>query len=309
MSLLGKLIYNFYHKPKSELKKIAQQGGIINSLEIEKCRKEMVSASNIFKVIKSLTDDSPVLHFLTGQKYWYQTAFCAYSLTQNCEDPIKFIFHDDGTFDQTLKNKAEEQFQGSVVRSIEEIMDTLSTQLPESKYPYLHFKRKVYPHIRKLTDIHTGSKGWKLLLDSDMLFFNYPGEMMEWLKAPQNPFFIQDALNSYHYSFNLMEELSGNKIHEKLNVGLIGLKSELIDWDKLEFWTKTLEEREGTSYYLEQALSAMLVAGQTLSLGNREDYIVLPTKDNILNKTGILHHYVAESKEWYFKEAWKNIIN
>jgi hypothetical protein len=89
-------------------------------------------------------------------------------------------------------------------------------------------------------------------------------------------------------------------------VGAIGLKSEAINWNKLENWVKTLEEQEGTSYYLEQALSAMLIGKIDATVLKTGDYIVNPSADQIKNKTGILHHYVDLSKEGYFKHAWKH---
>jgi len=121
-------------------------------------------------------------------------------------------------------------------------------------------------------------------------------------------FFLYDPVYSYHYSAQLMEQLTGNSIIPNLNVGAVGLKSELIDWDKLELWIGLLEEEQGTSYLLEQALSAMLASGSDTIMAPREDYVVMPGKTEIKNPSAILHHYVAESKEWYYKKAWQAVI-
>ncbi|WP_432329164.1 hypothetical protein ACRQ5D_13040 [Mucilaginibacter sp. P25] len=117
-----------------------------------------------------------------------------------------------------------------------------------------------------------------------------------------------DCTEAYGYSRQLMEQLAGAPVKPLLNVGAIGLKSEAIDWDKLENWVKTLEEQEGTSYYLEQALSAMMIADTDAAVLKAGDYIVNPGPDQIKNKTGILHHYVDLSKEGYFKQAWKHFL-
>ena len=45
-------------------------------------------------------------------------------------------------------------------------------------------------------------------------------------------------------------------------VGLCGLRSDTLDWAELEAWTAELQALEKTSYYLEQALVAMLAARQ-----------------------------------------------
>ncbi len=305
--MLGKLAYQIFFKPLSEWKAIQKKGGFKNAQLIEANRKEMEMAANSLSVSPSYSGALQI-HFLTGKKFWYQTAFCAYSLSKVCNVPLQFVFHDDGTFDINLKKQVSSQFPGSIIKDIASINEKLATHLPPSKYPFLHHKRKVYPHIRKLTDVHSGESGWKLLLDSDMLFFKTPHQMIDWLQHPINPFLILDAINSYHYSFNLMESLATKKIAPYLNVGAIGLRSETIDWDKIEYWAKTMEAKEGSSYYLEQALSAMIVAGQSLTLGDKEEYVVLPLKEEVLQPTKTLHHYVAESKEWYFKTGWRNIL-
>ncbi|MFM8927856.1 MAG: hypothetical protein ACKOFA_06680 [Rhodoluna sp.] len=173
------------------------------------------------------------------------------------------------------------------------------------KYPVLHELRNKYIHIRKLTDIHLGSNGAKLVLDSDMLFFERPDELLSWYSLPNQPCLMVDCEESYGYSRKLMEELAGAPIPALLNVGICGLVSELINWEKLEYWCQTLLAREGTSYYLEQALVAMLAAQSSPTVMPRSRYITFPTRQQALNREGVLQHYVADSKAWYFGLAWR----
>jgi hypothetical protein len=140
-----------------------------------------------------------------------------------------------------------------------------------------------------------------------MLFFKPPTEIHAWLANPSQSFFLADIENSYHYSLKIMQDLAAAAITPRLNVGVIGLKSEEIDWDKLESWLNILERKEGKTYLLEQALSAMLAAGKPLTIASENAYIVMPDQQEIKNPTAVLHHYVAGSKEWYFKCSWKMI--
>lgn len=247
------------------------------------------------------------VYFLTGKKYWELTAFCMYSLAQVSTIPLRPVFVDDGTFNDELTTLVKMQFPGCVIKTAAETATIIGTILPQSKYPCINKKLAVYPHIKKLTHIHAGSSGWKMVLDSDMLFFKNPAELNNWLKNPTHPFFLQDPVSSYHYTLRLMEQLTGNKIIEKLNVGAVGLKSEDINWDELEHWIRVLEETEGTSYLLEQALSAMLASGRKTIVANADDYIVMPGKYEATHPSATLHHYVDKSKEWYYKAAWKRI--
>jgi len=247
-------------------------------------------------------NDGLEIYFLTGKKYLYQTLFCIQSLVKYSNSKFKFILVDDGTFDQQLTDRVKMQLPGAAIITSKMIEQNLKNILPESSYPYLHHKRKVYAHIKKLTDIHTlPGNQWKLVLDSDMLFWAEPVKMIEWLHNPDKPLHMVDSDNSYGYTNQLMEKLCGRTIRPLINVGAIGLNSGEINWNNLEKWTKTLEETEGKTYYLEQALSAMLIADIPSTILNADEYIVNPDDFS----SGILHHYVDLSKEIYFTKAWQ----
>jgi hypothetical protein len=270
-------------------------------------QKLMRQASDNLPPVHSKYDGLPV-YFLTGKKYLHQTLFCIQSLVKASTTSFKFILVDDGSFDSRLITQIKIQLPGACIVTSQMITENLNTTLPQHLYPVLLHKRSVYPHIKKLTDIHTiPGNEWKLVLDSDMLFWNDPLAMINWLKAPQGAVCMKDCKESYGYTRQLMEELCGTKIPNKLNVGAIGLDSNQISWDKLEKWTKILEEKEGSTYYLEQALTAMLLADRNIAVLPDDEYVVNPEKTRIASRQGTLHHYVDLSKEEYLKSAWKKL--
>ncbi|WP_460207533.1 glycosyl transferase [Scytonema sp. NUACC21] len=248
------------------------------------------------------------VHFLTGKKFWYQTCFCAYSMSQYTDVPLRPIIYDDGSLSKRYQNEIQRIFPYAKIFLKQEIEERLDEFLPANKFPYLRERRRYYPNMRKLTDIHVGSKGWKLVLDSDMLFFRKPDFLFDWLKSPQQPCYMVDVETSYGYSETLMVSLAQAAIPERLNVGICGLKSDDIDWEQLEHWCKTMIEEQGVSYYQEQALSAMLMAGKTCLVAAANDYIVMPSWEESINPKAVLHHYVADSKPWYFSYGWKHIV-
>lgn len=302
-------IINFlYRNPRSQLQKYRRFGGYFNYRSMMNTRQEMEQRSVELPPVTSYADGLPV-YFLTGKNYLYQTLYCIQSLVKASAAQFKFILVDDGSFDSSLIERVAKQLPGTLVITEEQINRNLEKVLPEASYPYLRKKRAVYPHLRKLSDVHTiPGTNWKLVLDSDMLFWREPVDMINWLNNPQQPLHMVDCVEAYGYSKQLMEQLAGSPVKPLLNVGAIGLKSEAIDWHKLESWIKALEEQEGGSYYLEQALSAMLIGNMDATVLKAGEYIVNPGKDQIKNKTGILHHYVDLSKEGYFKQAWKHFL-
>jgi len=305
----GKLLYNIYYRPVNVVKTISKQG-LINYMTINRRAKKMMAHSFHLREMRlNNSKQNFLVYFLTGKKYWHQTAFCLYSLQKSTiEAQVDAIFIDDGSLDKDLIRQINRQFPSSTIKTKSEINNSIEEHLPHSKYPLLNRKREIYPHIRKLTDVHIGSNGWKLVLDSDMLFFRNPGQIITWLKKTNSPFFLHDPFTSYQYSFDLMQSLCKEKVRTNLNVGAIGLKSESINWTFLEDWTAAMEESEGSSYYLEQALSAMLVAGQMVEIADPAQYIVLPDEHEALLPSAVMHHYVAESKEWYLKRSWELVI-
>ena len=103
-----------------------------------------------------------------------------------------------------------------------------------------------------------------------------------------------------------MERLAGAPIPPLVNVGLCGLRSESLNWAEIEAWCGELIGREKTSYYLEQALVAMLVARtQPCSIAPRAEYVTMPAKAECVAPRAVMHHYVAESKRWYFRHSWR----
>jgi len=247
----------------------------------------------------------PEIHFLTGARFWDQTALCLYSLQRHAAQALPAVFHDDSSATDMIADRLGRLFPHARWRRHAEIVATLDQHLPAARFPVLRERWAAYPNIRKLTDVHVGSRGWKLVLDSDMLFFRRPDFLLAWLAAPARPLHMVDVQESYGYSRALMQSLAGTAIPPLVNVGMTGLASESLDWELLERWCRDLIAAEGTSYYLEQALIAMLVAGQPCAVAPAADYIVLPSSEECRAPRAVLHHYVAGSKRGYFRQAWR----
>lgn len=305
--MIQTIINILYRYPVAKYKRVSKLGGYFSYKRMMHNRKLMEKAALHLSPVNSYTDGLPV-YFLTGKNYLYQTLFCIRSLVKASPSKFKFTLIDDGTFNDKLIDQIKMLLPGAIIVTQLQIEENLDKYLPPHLYPHLHQKRKVYPHIKKLTDVHTiPGNNWKIVLDSDMLFWNDPREVTAWLQNPRQPIHMLDCVESYGYSKKLMTELCGSSIPELLNVGIIGLNSNDIDWQKLDSWVGALEEQEGASYYLEQALTAMLIGNKETIVLNKDTYQVNPIDND--KKKVVLHHYVDVSKKIYFTTAWKKIIN
>jgi len=299
-----------YRRPRDELKRL-QRWGPRGYFRTGAWQRQMEQAATRLPVLSPLVPalSRPLeVWFLTGTRFWYQTAFCAWSLAKHSQRELVLHLVDDGSLRSDQEHQLRRLFPSGFTRWKHVVAAELDQHLPVNRFPVLRQRWSDYINIRKLTDIHLGSSGTKLVLDSDMLFFRRPDELLAWWDQPDGPCLMVDCVESYGYSRELMEELAGVPIPTLLNVGICGLASELINWQELEHWCQILVEREGTSYYLEQALVAMLVARSTPAVMPRSSYITFPLRQQTLAGEGVLQHYVADSKPWYFGEAWKLVL-
>jgi hypothetical protein len=305
----GGLANRLYHAPRSALRTMLREGGPLEQGRTERGRLAMVEAA---KTLPRLVAPHPgaglEVHFLSGARYWYQTLFCAWSLQRLCPERVTPVIHDDGSFTEETMGYISRAIPWTRFASAGEIKETLDERLPAERFPTLRARRIEYPHLRKLTDVHVGARGWTLVLDSDMLFFRKPEALLQWLATPDRPCHMLDIEDAYGYSPALLRELAGEAIPERVNVGICGLRSEAIDWDRLEAWCGAQLDREGPNYLQEQALTAMLLSGQPARVLAAADYVVKPTLDEGRNPGGVLHHYVAESKRSYFQVAWRRVL-
>ncbi len=307
---LGQLALRLYHNPLNRLRDSLRNGGPFVERETERHRGEMEAAAFTLPPLPAPANAPRVtVHLLTGRRFWYQTAFCLHSFAHHAAAQLTAHIYDDGTFDEPLRAQLKRPGPGLEFHSAAGIGTRLDDLLPESKFPVLRERWRNYPNIRKLTDPHLGSTGWKLVLDSDLLFFRRPDFLLDWCAAPDRPLHAVDCAESYGYSRALLEKLAGAPIPPLVNVGLCGLRSESLNWPELEAWCAELIAREKTSYYLEQALVAMLVArAQPCAVAPAIDYVTKPGRSEGTTPGAVMHHYVAESKRWYFRDGWRRSL-
>ena len=280
-------------------------GGPLEQWRTERGRQAMEQAAYRLPIPTPTLESPLVVHLLTGHRFWFQTAFCLWTLSWNANRRVTPSIWDDGSLLAKEREALLRLLPDARFVSSRETLAHLDRHLPASRFPVLRERWRHYPNIRKLIDIHAGSTGWKLVVDSDLLFFRRPSFLVDWLDQPGRPLHAVDCETSYGYSMGLLAELAGSAPAERLNVGLCGLQSDKIDWDKLESWCRTLIDRAGTHYYLEQALVALLLAGRVCAIAPAADYVTLPRPPEAFACKAVMHHYVADSKKWYFRSNWR----
>jgi hypothetical protein len=303
----GQILLKYYHTPLGRVRDSLRYGGPFAVRETERQRGEMEAAAASLPALPEHPGPTPVtLHLMTGRRFWYQTMFCLHSFAAAAPVTVRAELYDDGSLDAAGIARLQRLGPGVQLHLAGALRAKLDAHLPATRFPVLRERWEHYPNIRKLTDVHLGSTGWKLVLDSDLLFFRRPDFLLGWLAAPDRILHAVDCLESYGYSRPLLRELAGVPIPPKVNVGLCGLRSDALDWDQLERWCAMLHAREKTSYYLEQALVALLAArAQPCAVAPAADYVTRPSRAEVLAPRAVMHHYVDTAKRWYFRHPWR----
>ena len=302
---VGRLFYRLWFKPVGRAREVIASGGPLEAWRTEQGRREMEAAARLLGELPQGNGLPLEIHLVTGRRFWYQTAFCLWTFARQSGRMVRPCLYDDGTLDSRFRDPLERLFPQARFFPQREILERLDAHLPEARFPSLRERWRNYPNIRKITDVHAGQTGWKLVMDSDMLFFRRPLFLLDWLSQPTRPLCAVDCASAYGYSRRLMKELAGADIEDRVNAGLTGLSSSELDWDRLEYWCRTLIERERTHYYLEQALVAMLTAGRDMAVAPAADYVTGPAEPEARDCSAVMHHYVAGSKKWYFRHGWR----
>jgi hypothetical protein len=245
---------------------------------------------------------------LTGKRYWYQTAFCLHSLVQVAGREIVPVVHDDGTLWPEQIEVFRRICPKTKVETRAEIEQRIERLLPREKFSFLRKRRDELPLIKKITDIHAGRDGWRLFLDADLLFFRKPEFLLDWWDRPGRSIHAVDVINAYGYPLEVLAKVGGRPVPKKVNTGITGLKSDEIDWEKMERWCRALTVEYPAHYYQEQALVALHLAEREREAIPANDYVTLPESPEATECLAVMHHYVDLSKKWYFRENWRRVL-
>ncbi len=312
MSVAGRILYQLWHRPVGAVVNSLHHGGPLAQRAAERGRREMETAADTLPPLPARPASAgPALrvHLLTGRRFLHQTAFCLHTLARHIPVALAPEIYDDGSLATADLDRLHRLAPGLVIHHHAALRARLDKFLPLARFPVLRERWLHYPHIRKLIDIHLGRAGWRLVLDSDLLFWREPRLLLDWTTAPDRPLHATDCAENYGYSRPLLEGIAGAPLPSLINVGLCGLRSDTIDWDFLEHASAALIAAERTSYYLEQALVALLVAraGRAVAAPPVE-YITLPSPAEVAQPTAIMHHYVDTARGDYFRSAWRKCV-
>ncbi|MDD5261025.1 MAG: hypothetical protein PHD76_04170 [Methylacidiphilales bacterium] len=119
---------------------------------------------------------------LTGRETWLLTCWMLASWTHFTERSWKIVLHDDGTLTPEIISRLHAMFPHF---SVVPLLESDAGMEPVLRtYPHCATYRKQHPLARKIFDVPFYCKEQRfILLDSDVLFFQKPVEILQWVDS------------------------------------------------------------------------------------------------------------------------------
>ena len=236
------------------------------------------------------------VHMLLCERGWAMNILAMWQFEKHTGRPWKFTLHDDGTLTSASADKIRTRFPDC--RIIFAVQSDPVMKASLEKFPRLRDMREKLVLGRKLLDPFHYAEGPRFIgLDSDLLFYRRPPEVLDWVDSGSDDcWFNQDNGEVYSVPRAAIEESFAVKLWPSVNSGLGLIPSRIMNHALCEEFLIRLSGHTKKAHFHEQTLYALLAS----SYGKGG---LLPSAYRILwdhkkPADAISCHYVGESK-WH----------
>lgn len=309
----GRLAYRWLYRPREQINLARAFGWWLVCRSVTGERAMRRAATRLSPFPANARPASAPLCFLTGPRFIHQTLFCAHSLACVTEDVPAYEFLSDGKLGDNEAAALKRAFPSAVVVRADELEARVAAALPPAKFPALHAVRRSFVLLRKLTDAMAGQEGFRLFLDSDMLFWSRPDELLA-RAAAADPLYMADIVDDgYPASRAEITQALGVPVAAGVNSGLVGLNASRIDWDLMERACVFLRSTPGNQRLIEQALWAVALGAQEARPLTATAYRVMVDpphwrKTRAEHPTPVLMHYAWNARLPYLAGEWRRYL-
>jgi len=213
----------------------------------------------------------------------------------------EIIWHDDGSLDEAFVEQASTCIPGcQFVRKAD--ADARMNPVLEA-YPHLKRYRNEHPLGMKSFDMpHLTDADRFIILDADVLFFDRPGEILDWVDArDESCWFNRDAAEPAPITYADARERLGVELWHWVNSGLCLLNRDSIDFEFMERCIQDPSLVNGKQWRVEQTLLALCAsrAGAGGLLSDRYE-VCLEANGQ---PDHITRHYVGMVRDRFYAEG------
>lgn len=251
---------------------------------------------------KGQIDDGYSIHILCSHEDLDMLLWSVASWYRVVENSGQVYIHEDGSFNSQDRDLVSELLpQAKFIDYDWATSEAKENWLKDFPNAGKYRLDKRYIFAIKLMDTRFISNApSRLLLDTDILWYEEPRELLDKLKAGTNPFFM---LGKANLSFQFAD---GSYLEEKLsafNAGIIGYNAEHYPIGDLEEFCKKMGP-QSNPYFIEQSGHAWILSrhAEILPLDPSRYIIKGP-----INEQTVVRHYTGPRRELYWIEGIKRL--
>ena len=246
------------------------------------------------------------IHLLTSSKDWQFAAWMLASFFHHTQRRWPVVLHEDGTCGDEIFAALARPFPEARIirrRAADAVMETKL-----AGHPACLAYRRQHPLAMKLFDVPALARTPRvLLLDSDVLFFQRPREILDWVDGGEtSTWFNSDFQHSCNITAEQAREKWGLDLWRLVNSGLVLLDPAILD---VHFCERCLAEgtirHSGWEWCIEQTLFALCA-----SRAGRGGLLPATYEVSYAREAGagvVARHYVGHVRQQFFSEGLRRL--
>jgi len=246
------------------------------------------------------------VHVLTGDKDWLLSAWALASFLHFSEVGWPIVIHDDGTLPDEAAELFKELFPSCrIIPRNQSDAEVGRALLP---YPFCLDYRNTHPLGLKVFDMaHYAGDDRFIVLDSDVLFFRKPQEILDWATKPlaKDCWFNEDVQEASLITAAEAREELGVKLWSRVNSGLCLVYRPAIDLDFCDRALALTSILRGHIWRVEQTLFALCASRNSRGGLLPRTYEVTLKKH--ASKDIVARHYVGAVRDRFYGEGLKRL--
>lgn len=235
------------------------------------------------------------IHSLVCRKDLINFLWCVKTFVYFSEMMPTVVVHEDGSLHEKDVRLLKKQLHGCEIIKKSKADEEIKTCLREydNCFDYRFNKRNFHRSLKLFDFYFYSSKDRILVLDSDLLFFSKPVEIIDFFAdGGEDALWMQDYVESYVMPASNLSRLLNIRVLGKVNSGLLAVSKDIFDLDVVELFIQKCRERCFVEPdFTEQTAYAILISRKNNRAFGRDRYQI---SDRKITDDTVCHHFVND---------------